>query len=143
MVTVRSALLFTVMLMAFSLSMPAARANFPLPGVVSANSASGQFIVTARPGFSSLASLPEMAGDDDFVRLEPALLAVSADRLRASFLQNLGVNPAVPWGGKIYLALHPARSLNENVEIASDRFEDTWEYHVLLPDIVPKDRLVR
>ena len=122
---------------------PTARANFPLPNVIAANSASGQFIVTAAPGFSSLASLPEMAGDDDFVRLEPALLAVSADRIRNSFLQKLGVNPSLPWCGKIYLTLHPARSLNENVEIASDRFEDTWEYHVLLPDIVPRDRLAR
>ena len=122
---------------------PFARADFLLPGIVAANSASGQFIVTAPSSFSSLASLPEMAGDDDFVRLEPALLAVSADRVRNAFLQKLGVNPAAPWAGKIYLALHPARSLNENVEIAPDRFQDTWEYHIILPDIVPKDRLIR
>ncbi|HXB60821.1 MAG TPA: hypothetical protein VNU95_14710 [Candidatus Acidoferrales bacterium] len=143
MAIVRPSVSFTVMLMALFLAMPAARANFPLPNVVSAGSASGQFIVTATPGFSSLASLPEMAGDNDFVRLEPALLAVSADRLRTSFLQKIGVNPGAPWGGKIYLSLHPARSLNENIEIASDRFEDVWEYHVLLPDIVPRDRLAR
>jgi hypothetical protein len=143
MVIVRSGVSFTVMLMAFSLAMPAARADFPLPGILAANSASGQFIVTSSPGYSSLASLPEIAGDNDFLRLEPALLAVSADRIRASFLRKLGVNPALPWNGKIYLALHPARSLNENVEIACDRFEDVWEYHVLLPDIVPRDRLAR
>jgi hypothetical protein len=121
----------------------AARADFPLPGVIAANSASAQFIVTARPGFSSLASLPEIAGDNDFVRLEPALLAVSADRVRTSLLRMLGVDPSLPWNGKIYLTLHQARSLNENVEIAADRFEDVWEYHVLLPDILPRDRLAR
>jgi hypothetical protein len=129
--------------MAFFLAMPVARADFPIPGVISDNSVSGQFIVTATPGFSSLASLPEIAGDDDFVRLEPALLAVSADRVRASLLRRLGVDPALPWNGKIYLTLHPARSLNENIEIAADRFEDVWEYHVLLPDILPRDRLAR
>lgn len=122
---------------------PFARADFSMPGVVSAASVSGQFLVTSLPGFSPLAFTPGVTTNENLVRLDPALLAVSADRIRQSLLQKLGVDPSAPWSGKIYLVVSPAQSLDENVEIASSRFEDGWDYHVLLPDILPRDRLAR
>ncbi len=121
-----------------------AHANSPFPNIVTASSVSGQFIVTAAPGTSPLRFAPDfIPANADIVRLEPAELAVSADRVRDTLLKKLDVNPNAPWNGKIFLALHPARSLDENVEIYSSRFGPGWNYHVLLPDMLPRERLAR
>jgi hypothetical protein len=120
-----------------------ARAEFALPDIASAASVSGQFTVTASPGQSPLGSLPDIANNNDLVHLDPATLAVSADRFRAAFLKKIGVLPGTPWSGKIYLALHPAQSLDENVKIYISRFGDGWDYHIVMPDIVQRERLAR
>jgi hypothetical protein len=123
---------------------PFARANSPFPDIVTASSVSGQFVVTAAPGISPLRFVLDLIPtNEDVVRLEPAELAVSADRVRDTLLKKLGVAPNVPWSGKIFLALHPARSLDENVEIFSSRFDPGWNYHVVLPDMLPRERLAR
>ena len=124
------------------LSSQFARADLPLASLSSDDSVSGQFSVTVTPGYSDLDTMP-LTGTDAYVHLQPALLAVSADRVRAAFLHKLGLHIGAPWNGKIYLVLHPAQSLNENVEIFSSRFGDGWNYHVLLPDMLPRDRLER
>jgi hypothetical protein len=120
-----------------------ARADLPVDGIVSANSASGQFLVTSPQETSPLAFLPEIATNSEFVRLEPALLAVSAERTRDSLMKKLGLDSRAPWGGKIFLVMHPAGALDENVAIVPSRFENNWVYHVLLPDVLPRERLVR
>lgn len=120
-----------------------AHADFSAPGTLSASSASGQFLVTSSQQISPLALVPEIATNNNFVRLEPAFLAVSADRIRNSLMQKLGLNSREPWAGKIYLAVHPAHSLDEDVAIYPSRFENTWVYHVALPDVLPRDRLIR
>lgn len=127
----------------FLLPPPRARADFNLPNIPSATSVSGQFLVTDKPGFSQLDYLPEVINNRNLVRLEPALLVVSADRVREAFLHKLGVNPGAQGGSKIYLVVHPAQSLDENVEIVTSRFGNGWDYHVLLPSILPRDRLAR
>jgi hypothetical protein len=120
-----------------------AHADFSMPGMISANSASGQFLVTSSTTASQLSSIPEIATNGLFVRLEPALLAVSAERIRDLLMEKLGLDSRAPWGGKIYMVIRPARSLDENVAIIPSRFENAWVYHVILPDTLPRDRLVR
>src|SRR5215469_6523393 len=123
---------------------PFAHANSPFPNLVTASSVSGQFVVTEEPGISPLRFAPDfIPKDEDVVRVEPAELAVSADRVRDTLLKKLGVDPNAPWGGKIFLALHPAQSIDENVGIFSGRFGPGWNYHVLLPDMLPRQRLAR
>ena len=120
-----------------------APAQFPLPQVNLTRSVSGQFVVTdARPG-SPVSPLAATVTNAGFVRLEPAVLAVSAERIKRTLWRELGINPATPWHGKIFLTLHPARSLDENVTIFSERFVDGWNYHVALPDVLPRLRFVR
>ena len=126
-----------------------AQTLFPDPG--SARSVSGQFIVTgapSRPAGSRLAAMPEIATNTDFVRLEPALLAVSAERIRDSLRRELNrefKNPEVnaPPHGKIFLVLHPAQSTDEDVTIVSQRSPGGWDYQVRLPDVLSRSRYVR
>lgn len=120
-----------------------APAQLSLPNVNLTRSISGQFVVTyAGPG-SPAAPLAAKVTNAGFVRLEPAVLAVSAERIKRTLWRQLGINSATPWHGKIFLTLHPARSLDENVTIFSERFVDGWNYHVALPDVLPRLRFVR
>jgi hypothetical protein len=123
-----------------------ARAQVPPPNTISSRSVSGQFIVTgppARPAGSRLAARMEIATNTDLVRLEPALLAISAERIKTSLQRELDLNPNAPWRGKIFLTLHPAQSTDEDVAIVSERFADSWNYHVQLPDVLPRTRFAR
>jgi hypothetical protein len=121
------------------------RAQLPLPdrsGVRS--SVSGQFVVISpNPGSSSSDSRTLAATNAEWVRLDPALLAISAERVKQPLWRQLGVDPATPWRGRIFLALHPAASPDENVAIISTRVAGVWTYRVELPDVMPRLRLTR
>jgi len=133
---------FTVLFYAllFPLS---AHAQFSPAETGSANSTSGQFVVIAGQSVSPLASLPVIATNTSLVRLDPSLLAVSAERIKKSLRHQLGIGQSAPWSGKIFLALHPAQSPDEDVTIQSSRFGNGWNYRVELPDIVSRTRLAR
>jgi hypothetical protein len=128
-----------------------ARAQTSFPDTSSARSVSGQFIVTGAPSPAAragLAAMPEIATNTDFVRLEPALLAVSAERIKESLRRELnrelktpGVN--APPHGKIFLVLHPAQSTDEDVTIVSRRSPGGWDYQVRLPDVLSRTRYLR
>jgi hypothetical protein len=114
------------------------------PGeAITARSVSGQFIVTGAPQMSLLAAAPEIATNANFVRLQPALLAISAERIKESLWRELAIKSSAPGRGKIFLALHPAQSLDEDVTIASESFAGGWNYHVALPDVLSRTRLAR
>jgi len=116
--------------------------SFP-PTVNSVQSASGQFVVTGPAQFSPLALLPGVAADTNLVRLEPAVLSVSAERIKISLRRQLGIEPNAPWQGKIFLVLYPAQSLDEAVTITSQPFLNRWNYRVQLPDVLPQARFLR
>jgi len=114
--------------------------------ITSMRSVSGQFIVTSAPSLAArvrLAARPEIATNNGLVRLEPALLAVSAERIKASLWRELNLNPNVPWRGKIFLVLRPAQSTDEDVAIVTERFASGWNYQVRLPDVLPRTRFAR
>ena len=76
----------------------------PSPPVVnSVQSASGQFVVTGPAQFSPLVHPPGVGLNTNLVRLEPALLSVSAERIKDSLRRKLGIKPNAPWQGKIFL----------------------------------------
>ncbi|MGB7748241.1 MAG: hypothetical protein WBN75_13245 [Verrucomicrobiia bacterium] len=124
----------------------AARAQVFPPDMISVRSVSGQFIVTGAPsatGGAGLAARPEIATNADLVRLEPALLAVSVERIKASLRRELDLNPNAPWRGNIFLALHPAQTTDDDVAIISERSANGWNYQVRLPDVLPRTRFAR
>jgi hypothetical protein len=133
---------FTILVYALLFPL-AACAQFPSAETGFAHSTSGQFIVTGGQQVSWLAGLPAIATNTDLVRLEPALLAVSAERLKESLRRQLGISQSAPWSGKIFLVLHPAQSPDESVTVISSRFGSGWNYRVELPDIVSRTRLAR
>jgi hypothetical protein len=116
-------------------------ADFQLPGLLSARSVSGQFVIVGAQQVSSLAEQPVVVTNSEFVRIEPALLAVSAERVKNAIWRALGVSG--PWRGQIYLAVHPARSLDEIVTVVSVRLGNVWCHRVELPDVVRRTRLAR
>jgi hypothetical protein len=106
------------------------------PQVVS--SSSGQFYVSTR-GPLSLATV-DLAARSDLLTLEPALLAVSCDRIKAELLRQLDMGDH--WRGKIFIKLHPARSADETNPVVSERFGGNWQCIVELPDAIDPNRLV-
>jgi hypothetical protein len=121
-----------------------ARAQMPLLDPASMRSSvSGQFVVIGADAIPSSARPPIAFTNAGFVRLEPALLAISAERVKQPIWRQLGVGPAMPWRGRIFLALHPAVSPDENVTIISARFNGVWNYRVELPDVLSRARLTR
>ena len=118
-------------------------AEFSTDDSLVARSFSGQFIVSAPGQSSPLFFRRDFAADTNFVRLEPALLAVAAERFRELLWRQLGLKPDSPWSGKIYLLLQPAHSPDDEVTIASDSMLHTWNYRVTLPDILTRTRYAR
>jgi len=121
---------------------PFCHAGFVLPDLVSARSISGQFAIIGARQVSPLADTLAFKTNSALVHLEPALLAVSAERVKRSICGRLGIDGSA-WHGQIFLALHPAQSLDDNVAVLSTRFNNAWIYRVDLPDIVSRTRLTR
>ena len=126
----------------FGVSCANVPAQLSLPAANVARSISGQFIVTRQPS-GPQSFMPVVRPDTNSVRLEPALLAVSAERIKRALWHELGIDPGTPWAGKIFLVLHTARSPDEDVTIISEHFADGWDYHVALPDVLSRTRFLR
>src|SRR5258708_5169696 len=80
---------FSMVVAAASMVCGPARAQLSPPDNPSARSISGQFLVTRPEQASPLAGLPRIAADTNLVRLEPALLTVSAERLKEQLWRQL------------------------------------------------------
>ena len=56
-------------------------------------------------------------------------------------MDQLGAPAA--WQGKIFLAVHGAEDPDESILVTSERFQDSWEYRLDLPDVTERARYVR
>jgi len=114
-----------------------------LPDMNSIQSASGQFAVIEPAHSPTVTRFMGAVDGTNFIRLEPAVLSISAERIKEALRRKLGIDPNAPWEGKIFLVLHPAQSLSEDVTIVSQPFLGRWDYRVLLPDVLPQTRFLR
>ena len=121
---------------------PNARAQVLLPNIDVTRSVSGQFIVAkSQPSLPSF--VQSVNPDSNSIRLNPALLAVSAERIKQALWRKIGLEPNAPWRGRIVLALHPARYPDEKVTVVSQHFADGWNYRVAFPDVLSRTRFMR
>jgi hypothetical protein len=107
------------------------------------SSVSGQFIVSVAPDDGSYFRPPDAGTNTAMLRLEPSLLAVSAERFKAALWREIGLAPDSSWSGKIFLVLHPARALDETVLVAAQPFIRRWNYRLELPDLISRNRCAR
>lgn len=123
---------------------------FPLrgQGVVSpellnrtARGISGQFLALAKPYMRSARPALAVASDPRFVRLEPNVLAISAERICQAIWRELDCSE--PWEGKVYLRLRAADTADDVPVVSRERFKNTWQYAVDLPEVVERWRYVR
>lgn len=121
----------------------AAGAQPLLNGQNSIQSASGEFTVTAITGYSPLSHLPAIVTNSFFVRLEPTLLAVSAGRFKDALCHELDLPANAPLGGKIYLVVRPAHSLDDEIILTAQPFLREWNCRVELPDVLTQPRFAR
>ena len=116
--------------------------QFASPQTVSARGVSGQFFVYgAPPSAGSAAVGANLAGNENYLKLEPALTAVSCERIKHALAELLGDDS--PWRGRIHLVLYPAQSADDGATIVSERFRDGWSYRLELPDPIARKRFVR
>jgi hypothetical protein len=86
---------------------------------------------------------PEIGSQGQFVKtiqLDPALLAVSCERIKKTFLGRLRLKDE--WRGRMVIFLHHARSRDENILVRAETFEGNWIYTVDMPDMMERTRLI-
>ena len=103
----------------------------------------GQFMVTGTSVKSPLARQTFVVTNASLLRLDPALLSVSAERIKQSLYHLLGISSVRDWQGKIYLALRPALRTDETVTVVARPMNRSWSYQVQLPDVVLADRYLQ
>ncbi len=116
------------------------------PSATVIGSSSGQFLISAHgtisPKYLDLVSPHslDLAVAPNMLTLEPQLLAVSCDRIKAEVLRELNMPDL--WRGKIFVRVVPARSANDLVFVAPQKLARAWHVGVELPDAIDQNRLV-
>ena len=100
-------------------------------------SLSKQFAVRGKPQTSVFASNPKA----DLVYIDPAVLAVTCERIKQILATELGWGDR--WRGTIYVNVHPVRSDNERPEIYPFQTDQGWRYRVEMPDEIIRTRLLQ
>ena len=125
------------------LLLAAARSESAWPQLAATHSVSGQFSISLTPDRNPYFRRPDVGTNADLLRLEPSLLAVSAERFKVALWRDIGLAPNAAWSGKIFLAVHPARTLDEPVSLTAQPFINRWNYQMELPDLISRDHCAR
>ena len=102
-------------------------------------SRSGQFVVTGIPAVPRFLSYT-FTNSVDWVRLDPAALAVSCERIKEVLLTELDM--ADYWQSAVNIRIFPVREDNEPVQFTSVGYRDSWRYELEMPDWIMRTRLV-
>src|SRR2546423_201174 len=104
-------------------------------------SVSGLFMIhdQRRSGPSQLADL--LLTNSQFAAFDPTVLAVSCERVKNDLRKQLGLTASSR--DKVHIALHTASAPDETISIVRQRFSDSWQYRVDLPDAADRVRYVR
>ena len=121
----------------------AARSESSWPQTDATHSVSGQFSISLAQNQNPYFRRPDTGTNTDLLQLEPSLLAVSAERFKTALWREIGLAPNAAWSGKIFLTLHPARTLDEPVSLTAQPFINHWNYRLELPDLISRNRCAR
>jgi hypothetical protein len=109
----------------------------PMP--LALHSRSGQFIVSGMPIMT--ANYVSSSNAVSFVRLDPALAAVSCEKIKWALLDELGLRDQ--WQGTIMVSIRAAFQDNEFIDITSAHYRNGWKYRLNVPDQVDRSRFIR
>lgn len=118
------------------------------------HSRSGQFIVAGVPMHPRADAASVMLGgvvlqgrsysvstsSVNFVRLDPALVAVSCEDIKQALLKELGASDQ--WRGTVSIGIHPVRDDNEPIFITSVHYANGWSYELGMADQVDRARFI-
>jgi hypothetical protein len=104
-------------------------------------STSGQFVVHASGSAAVTGNPAALAVERNLVRLEPAYAGVSCERIKQALSQEVGLGAS--WQGRIYVEIRPGGTAGQRITITSERFRNSWQYRVELPESVERDRYTR
>ncbi len=76
-----------------------------------------------------------------YLRLDPALTAVSLERIRQAVLSDLGLDDR--WRGLITITTTPVEEDDPQVQVTSVHYADGWGYRVSLPERIDRDRFIK
>ena len=106
-----------------------------------ARSVSGQFVIHGGRASTPRSRPPAIANDAKLLQLEPSYVAVSCERIKQALAEQLGDSGG--WRGKIYIALQPAQTSEDEITLICERFRDGWNYRLNVPNPVEPVRFVR
>lgn len=103
-------------------------------------SRSGQFIVRA---FQAQAPAPDTVAltNSGWVRLDPAVLVVSCERIKQALLEVLGLQDQ--WRGRVFVVLHWGQHQPEPIGLHWAAFSDGWVYELHLPERMDRYQLIK
>ena len=120
-------------------SSAAAQFNSPLAPAI--NSVSGQFSISYAPG--KLRSFRFTDVPPGWVKLEPNVAVVSAERIKSGVIKELALPPVLGVAGKISIAINPSLPPDGNVSIQGQPFLDHWIFRVEMPEMLSRQRFTR
>ena len=133
---------FFNLLYLFSALVPTlSQAQLVQPDVVVAKSRSGQFVIHSKSSAALSAQVSNLQRDFNFVRLDPALLTVSCERIKQILWRELRAPDT--WSGKVFINVYPVSSRDDPIMLSSTEFRDGWQYELTLPSILERGRYVR
>ncbi|MFM8357453.1 MAG: hypothetical protein ACKOET_02740 [Verrucomicrobiota bacterium] len=110
----------------------------------SARSVSGQFVIHGQASGVGAVGRALGPADDPVITVEPELLGVAAERVKAAVHRELGWSRPPHWKGLVRLHLQPSKGdTNLPIRIVPQSFADGWQYTVVVPDRLAWPRLVR
>ncbi len=135
-----AALQLALLLLPATFLTPALAQNASPNGLL--RSHSGQFVVTryeSTPGRQPPSS--QASTNSALIPLEPATLAITAERVRQALLKEL-LQPDF-WQARVYVVIDNRLPQNSPALIGATRFTQGWRYQIELPNSIEPLKLVR
>src|SRR5262245_14846315 len=99
-----------------------------------------QFVITG-PKLGSGQPSISMSTNSAHMLLDPAMVAVSCDRIKNAILRDFGMRDE--WRGKVFVTLQPRWKPEAQILVTSSFAAGRWNYHLDIPNEVDKDRFLR